>query len=232
MRKMIKENAKAALRLNYWPMVGIELLAGVLAGGGSFSGGTGMNQEQMQKIQDAVQNSEIARAIIGTMLVASAIASVVALLYTLLFGNVIQVGAAGIRLGVYRRQGFRFVDLFAGLKRYGRTVGTMALYTLFTVLGFCVFIVPGIIVALGLFEVPYLLAEDPNISGMTAIRKSWEDMKGHKGELFVFGLSFLGWFILTGLTLGVLGVFYVGPYYAIAEAGFYHELHANDTIAA
>lgn len=232
MRKMIKENAKAALGMQYWPMVGFELVAGVLAGGGSFSAGTGMNQQQIEQIQDTVQNSEIARAVVGTVVVASAIAAIIALLYTFLFGNVVTVGAAGVRLGVYRGQKLRFVDLFSGLKRYGRNVGTMALYTLFISLGFCVFFVPGIIVSLGLFEVPFLLADDPTISGMDAIRKSWNDMKGHKGELFGFGLSFLGWFLLTGLTLGVLGIFYVGPYYSIAEAGFYHELHKGDVTVA
>lgn len=222
-RQVIKENAKAGLRFNYWPIIGFELVAGALMGGG-FSFSTSMNREQSQNLQDVIQNSELARTIFLTGFAVSMIAVVLGLLYTLLFANVINVSAAGARLEMYQGRKYRFVQLFSGLKQYKRNVGTMALYTLFTALGFCCFIVPGIIVALGLFEVPYLLADDPNISGMDAIRKSWEDMKGHKGELFVFGLSFIGWFLLSGLTFGVLAIFYVGPYYSIAEAGFYHEL--------
>ena len=228
MRKMIKEKAKAALRMNYWPIVGFELVAGALAGGGNFSGSTGINQEQMQKLQDLIRNSEVARIIIGTLIAAFAAAAALGLLYTILFGNVILVGASGARLKMYGGEKFRFVELFSGLKQYKRNVGTMALYTLFTTLGFCLFIVPGIIVSLGLFEVPYLLNEDPSLSGMAAIKKSWEDMKGHKGELFVFGLSFFGWIVLTILTCGVLAVFYVGPYMSIAHAGFYREMHQEE----
>ncbi|MBQ1632369.1 MAG: DUF975 family protein [Clostridia bacterium] len=89
--------------------------------------------------------------------------------------------------------------------------------------------IPGIIVSLGLFEVPYLLADDPSLSGMEAIRRSWEDMKGHKGELFGLILSFIGWWLLTILTCGILAVFYTGPYMGLSEAGFYHELHHNIT---
>ena len=115
--------------------------------------------------------------------------------------------------------------LFSGLKAYKKNVGTMALETLFITLGFMCFIVPGIIVALGLFEVPYILAEKQEVSGMEAIRRSWENMKGHKGELFVLGLSFIGWLLLTMLTFGVLAIFWTGPYMALAEAGFYREMH-------
>ena len=59
---------------------------------------------------------------------------------------------------------------------------------------------------------------------MEAIRRSWADMKGNKGKLFGLHMSFFGWFMLTILTCGVLAVFYVGPYIALSEAGFYHEL--------
>ena len=225
MRKMIKENAKSALNARYWPIVGLELVAGVLVGAGtgfsfrfSFSGST-----------EKMMSDPHMRAVLTTLFIVSIITTIAGILYTILFGNVIAVGDSGVRLKAYRKEPFRIVDLFSGLKAYKRNVGTMALHTLFVTLGFMCFIVPGIIVALGLFEVPYLLAEDPSVSGMGAIRRSWENMKGHKGELFVLYLSFIGWMILTVLTLGVLGIFYTGPYRAIAEAGYYRERHPVST---
>lgn len=221
-RQMIKQNAKDALRFRYWMIVAVELIAGALMGGVSgFSGGISGNSEQMKKFMDDPQFRTLMLVILG---IAAAV-SIVGILYTLLFGNVIQVGISGIRLKAYRKEHFGIVDLFSGLKQYKRIVGTMALHTVFVTLGFMVFFVPGIIVALGLYEVPYMLADDPNISGMEAIRRSWENMKGHKGELFVLQLSFIGWILLTILTFGVLGIFYTGPYMALAEAGFYREMH-------
>ncbi|MBR6040151.1 MAG: DUF975 family protein [Clostridia bacterium] len=219
---MVKERARAALNLRYWPIVGIELIAGALMGGVSgFSGSVSGNNSRMNELMENPQFRTIMLAILGITLAVS----VVGILYTFLFGNVIKVGISGIRLKAYRKETFRIVELFSGLKQYKRIVGTMALYTLFVTLGFMCFIVPGIIVALGLFEVPYLLNEDPSLSGMDAIRRSWENMKGHKGELFGLAMSFFGWIMLTILTLGVLAIFYTGPYMALAEAGYYHELH-------
>lgn len=219
---MVKERARAALNLRYWPIVGIELIAGALMGGVSgFSGSVSGNNSRMNELMENPQFRTIMLAILGITLAVS----VVGILYTFLFGNVIKVGISGIRLKAYRKETFRIVELFSGLKQYKRIVGTMALYTLFVTLGFMCFIVPGVIVALGLFEVPYMLAENPDISGMDAIRRSWENMKGHKGELFGLAMSFFGWIMLTILTLGVLAIFYTGPYIALSEAGYYHELH-------
>lgn len=212
------------MKLQYWPIVGIELLAGVLmggVGGASFS----YNQSGVDNLREMIGNNELFRRIMGIFIGLVITASLVSLLYTFLVGNVFHVGAAKFRLAAYRHERVRFADLLIGFKQYGRMVGTMALYTLFVTLGFLCFFVPGVIVSLGLFEVPYLLNEDPSLSGMDAIRRSWEDMKGHKGELFGLYMSFFGWIILTLLTLGVLAIFYTGPYMALAGAGYYHELH-------
>lgn len=225
-RQTIKQNAKEALRFRYWPFIGAELIAGALMGGASgFSGGVSGNSANFKEVANDPETAKLFLGILAVIAVVALIASLAGLLYTFLFGNVIKVGISGIRLKAYRKESFRIVDLFSGLKSYKKNIGTMALYTLFITLGFMCFFVPGIIVALGLYEVPYMLAEDPNISGMEAIRRSWENMKGHKGELFVLHLSFIGWILLTILTFGVLAIFYAGPYMALAEAGFYRGMH-------
>ena len=48
--------------------------------------------------------------------------------------------------------------------------------------------------------------------------------QGHKWEIFVFVLSFLGWWILSIFTLGILAILYVNPYFYTADAGLYLEL--------
>lgn len=221
-RQTIKQNAKEALRFRYWPIIGVELIAAALTGSASL--GFSFRFSNRESMETMLNNPHF-RAVLATLFAVSIAASIAGILYMILFGNVITVGNAGVRLKAYRKEPFKIVDLFSGLKAYKKNIGTMALYTLFITLGFMCFFVPGIIVALGLYEVPYMLAEDPNISGMEAIRRSWENMKGHKGELFVLHLSFIGWILLTILTFGVLAIFYAGPYMSLAEAGFYRGMH-------
>lgn len=38
-------------------------------------------------------------------------------------------------------------------------------------------------------------------------------MNGWKWKTFLFDLSFIGWWLLSLLTCGILAVFYVQPYY-------------------
>lgn len=228
MIERIKGNARAGLKLQYWPIIGNEILASILAGGVSLFSAR-FNQTDMNRLREQIENNEMFRRMIPVILGAVGVASIIGLLYGFLVGNVVRAGISKIRLSAYRQDSFGTGDLFAGFKQYGRYVGTMALYTVLVSLGMFFFIVPGIIVALGLFEVPYLLADDPSLSGMEAIRRSWEDMKGHKGELFGLILSFIGWWLLTILTCGILAIFYTGPYMGLSEAGFYHELHHTVT---
>ena len=74
---------------------------------------------------------------------------------------------------------------------------------------------------------PYLLAEHPELSGTQAITLSRQMMNGHKGRAFVLDLSFLGWILLSALTLGILGVFYVNPYIHATDAELYEAVKAG-----
>ena len=67
----------------------------------------------------------------------------------------------------------------------------------------------------------YILNDHPEYSATQAITESRKMMHGHKGKLFVLYLSFLGWDLLSLLTLGILEIVYVAPYKAAAVAGFY-----------
>ncbi len=150
-----------------------------------------------------------------------------ALLVSIFLFGPLEVGCKSfLRKNLFRRE--ELDELKTGfVPKYWRNVGTMFLTSLFTALGFVCFIIPGIIVSYGLAMVPYLLAEDNDIQPMDAIRKSWAMMKGHKWELFVFDLSFIGWALLSLLTLGILLFFYVEPYYYSSHAAFYEALKAQ-----
>lgn len=51
-------------------------------------------------------------------------------------------------------------------------------------------------------------------------------MDGHKMDAFVLDLSFIGWFLLSVVTFGLVGIFWVMPYYQQTDAEFYAALAA------
>ena len=55
--------------------------------------------------------------------------------------------------------------------------------------------------------------------------------EGYKGAIFVMYLSFIGWLMLSGITCGLVGIFYSNPYMYISFAGLYEEIkdHALET---
>lgn len=67
----------------------------------------------------------------------------------------------------------------------------------------------------------YIVAENPNIEALDAIRLSRRMMKGHKWECFVADCSFLGWYLLNLITFGLSGIFYSNGYNAAFFAEYY-----------
>ena len=82
----------------------------------------------------------------------------------------------------------------------------------------------GLIKTISYSMTQYILADCPEVRAKDALKLSMRMMNGHKWEFFVLLLSFLGWGILTVLTLGILGVFYVGPYQKSSFAAYYLEI--------
>lgn len=52
--------------------------------------------------------------------------------------------------------------------------------------------------------IPYLLADNPQMTKEQAFAESKRMMQGQKWKAFVLDLSFIGWYILSGLTLEFL----------------------------
>ena len=88
--------------------------------------------------------------------------------------------------------------------------------------------IPGIIKSLGYAMTPFLMAENPYLTASEAIKLSQEKMRGHKGELFWLGLTFIGWSILATLTGGI-GYFFLNPYINAAYAAFYRDKISHKT---
>ena len=109
-------------------------------------------------------------------------------------------------------------------KNYPRKLGGSLWMGLFVFLWALLLVIPGIIKGISYSMTQYLLADCPNVKARDALKLSMRMMNGHKWEYFVLGLSFLGWILLSALTLGILSVFYVDPYMRSSFAEYYLEL--------
>lgn len=72
--------------------------------------------------------------------------------------------------------------------------------------------------------VPYILAENPTITGEQAVLLSRKMMDGHKKEAFLLDLSMIGWDLLNVVTFGIAGIFYVNAYQTAVFTKYYAEL--------
>lgn len=97
----------------------------------------------------------------------------------------------------------------------------MFLKQLYTFFWSLLFVFPGIIKSYEYRMIPYLLAENPYMSTDEAFARSRSMMDGEKWNAFVLDLSFIGWNILSSLTLGLVGLFYVAPYQAYTDMELY-----------
>ena len=107
---------------------------------------------------------------------------------------------------------------------YGRKVGGYLWMGLWTFLWSLLFFIPGIIKAYSYAMTPYILAAYPDVKAKDALKLSMRIMEGHKLELFILNLSFIGWTILSSFTCGILLILYVGPYMQTTIVGYCCEL--------
>lgn len=114
-------------------------------------------------------------------------------------------------------------DAFSGFNDFFSAFKTYLLMLVFTLLWSLLFIIPGIIKAYSYYMSMYILAENKGMSAREAISKSKQMMHGHKMELFVLELSFIGWGLLVAITFGIAAIWVV-PYMQATYANFYKKL--------
>lgn len=109
------------------------------------------------------------------------------------------------------------------LRYYWRHVVGYFFMTLMISLYSLLLIVPGIILSFAYFPVPFLLRDKPELSVVETLALSRKMMKGHKMQVFKLQLSFIGWVLLSILTMGI-GMVWLMPYMVTAMAAFYQDI--------
>ena len=144
-------------------------------------------------------------------------------LVELVLGGVIQLGYANYLLKQHDRQEASISDLFSEFERFGQGFAQKFLRGLYSFLWGLLFIIPGVIAELSYAMTPFLMAEHPEMTASEAIAASKDLMDGHKWELFVLHLTFIGWDIVAAFTMNI-GHLLLNPYKNAAEAAFYREI--------
>ena len=139
-----------------------------------------------------------------------------------------SVGLAIFALALSRGQEARLPQIFEGFQKFGVALGAYLLMGLFVFLWALLLIIPGIIAAYAYSQTFYIIAEEPGIGPLQAIRKSKEMMRGNKGKLFCLNLRFIGWALLCLLTFGI-GFLLLYPYMMISFAKFYDDVAHSAT---
>jgi uncharacterized membrane protein len=103
---------------------------------------------------------------------------------------------------------------------YLLVVKTMFLKGLYLFLWFLLLIIPGIIKTYAYRMVPFILADNPQMDTNEVIKLSRDMMNGQKMSVFVLDISFIGWYLLGALAMGI-GVFFVNPYAFSTNAQLY-----------
>ena len=162
-RQQVKEQAKQIMKRNYWKMFVVTLLTGILTGG---------KTTIIERVQDFASNnlsydaqpifySSNFQYIFYSFI---SVASILGIFYTIFIGNVIVVGKNGYFIK-NNNENPELSEIFKGFKgNYLNVVKILFLMDLKTLLWLFLFIVPGVIKAYEYSMIPYLLAENPNLS--------------------------------------------------------------------
>lgn len=226
-RAELKSRGKESIKRNYWIVVLVALVAGIingqLTGNASYRGmkneieNAGWDGGTMDLLTSP-QFLVILTALLGILVVFF----VGFTLIKIFVGNPLLVGCNRFFVeNSDRKARFGLLGMAFQGGNYSNIVLTMFLRNLFVWLWTLLLIIPGIVKSYSYSMIPYILAENPSISRERAFEISRKMMDGQKFDAFVLDLSFIGWMILSAFTCGILDIFYVVPYRQTTWAKLY-----------
>ena len=154
----------------------------------------------------------------------SANTSLLATLIQTIVDAILSVASINVYIKMSRSpEPVSFSDFIEGFNNWARAILTVLWQLLWVTLWTLLFIIPGIIKAIAYSQMFYIIVEYKNVSITKAMRISMEITKGHKWDLFVMYLSFLGWDLLSIMTVGILQLWLL-PYKNMTYINAYHSL--------
>ena len=217
-RAELKMRGNMAFKKNYVSAVVVALLMGIF--------GTVSGESSARRVSE---NSDIYSGnlfnvgmITGLLARIATVVILIVLVAKVFVGNLLKMG--GYRFFILNQTAQPGIGtLLDGFRsgHYVNIVLTMFLRDLFTALWSLLLVVPGIVKHYEYLMVPYIIAENPAMDYKEAFQISKQMMDGEKMEAFIMDLSFLGWYLLSAVTCGLLAIFYVNPYVQASFAEMY-----------
>ena len=151
--------------------------------------------------------------------------NVIFIIASLLVTGPLQYGIARVMTRAAREDEKADLNgLFTGFTEcFGDAVLLGFMKSLLIALWTLLLIIPGIVKSYSYALASYIQQDEDNKDWNYCIKKSMKMMKGHKWDLFVLDLSFIGWYIVGFLCLAI-GTLWVTPYHQMTRTNFYIEL--------
>jgi len=129
----------------------------------------------------------------------------------ILIAPILSAGLYVVGKQIIQNKKMVFESLFVFFKNIDHAVKLFAvgiLVSLITSLGYILFIIPGVIWGLQYSQALFIMADNPQLEIMEALKKSKELMNGKKADLLLFYLSFILHFILGIITFGLYFLYF------------------------
>ncbi|MFD3450137.1 DUF975 family protein [Microbacteriaceae bacterium 4G12] len=152
-------------------------------------------------------------------------------IFSIAIQGIMNYGYKNITLRLAKQESTGIDGLFEGFRKNNifKSIKLALLTTIYTFLWSLLLVVPGIIKFISYSMAYFIILDHPEYTASEAIKKSQEMMKGHKLDLFMLTLSFIGWFIL-GLFTFSIGYLWIYPYYMTTVSQFYLNLVNRDEV--
>ena len=221
-----RQIARESLKGKWLLAVGTGFIAYLLGGSIMAVGGSGSVSVNSETAEQAASGLAAEPGLAAFLLMALATVSVIAIVYAVvmtIIGGAVSMGYAKFNLNLVNRSNPSVEDVFSQFKYFKKAFVMRFLKGLYVLLWTLCFIIPGIVASYSYAMAPYILYENPDMTGSEALAASKELMKGNKWRLFCLGFSFFGWSLLSAITLGI-GFLFLRPYAEAAGAAFYREI--------
>lgn len=199
-RAETKKWAKLKIKGKMWNVLGVSLIANLISG---------------------ISTTTSSESDIGVLIIELIVSFVCGIL-----AMIIDVGLIRWMTNFINDKETKIEILFSKFKDWKQVtivfIHQFAMVLLYTLL----LIIPGMIKALGYSLVPHILANDSNMGSDEVLKLSEKMMKGHKMDLFMFSLSFIGWHLLAIFTLGILEIWII-PYQETATTKYLLDIKAE-----
>ena len=132
-------------------------------------------------------------------------------------------------LAFLNEEPLEFKKIFSGFKFYFKALFASVIYLVVLLIGFVLFIIPGIVFAMMFSQVYFIIADNPEVGVIEAFKQSKAMMYGHKWQFFKLSLRYSFYFLLGIFTLFIWWLWLIPQNY-ISFGLFYKNISKKELI--